>query len=74
RFGSRRCEEGTPVSVPISISHTKNALRQATLKEWQAAWRAMSTCRQSKLFVPNPYLRSKILKYKRAQICVIVGM
>ncbi|QQP51242.1 Hypothetical protein FKW44_012545, partial [Caligus rogercresseyi] len=51
--GARR---GTPVSVPISMRQTKNALRQATLKEWRTAWRAMSTCRQSKLFIPNPYI------------------
>ncbi|QQP49719.1 Hypothetical protein FKW44_010487, partial [Caligus rogercresseyi] len=37
-------------------------------------WREMSSCRQSKLFVPNPYIRNQIFKFKRVPIYVIVGM
>ncbi|QQP51518.1 Hypothetical protein FKW44_012910 [Caligus rogercresseyi] len=38
----------------------KNSLKNTSLSMWKAQWLVMDSCRQSKHFVPEPYIGRKI--------------
>ena len=51
---SSQVQEGPEPFLPLSTCVVKGLARERTMEKWIARWEALTTCRQTKIFFPQP--------------------